>query len=199
MECLRPSEVIFNEYNLTTIPYHKIPKEPPSSITKDRAVFLGRMGKDDGFSDSIPNAWMASAPGHPFWYLPLNFVLDKYNGSTNGAFLSMGAESLTGPIALREMVIKYNADFKGDKAKGMDELVAQSPLNDVHGAHAGEPHRVEILPHQIIYPYSWTDEDDDKREFCWAKLDTYDKQKCKESLHLKLQGSVAITYWTHSW
>ena len=32
----------------------------------ERKAFLGRMGTDDAFIHSIPNAWMSSTPGHPF-------------------------------------------------------------------------------------------------------------------------------------
>ena len=30
-------------------------------------AYLGRITEDDNWQHNIPNAWMASSPGHPFW------------------------------------------------------------------------------------------------------------------------------------
>ena len=30
-------------------------------------AYLGRITEDDTWQHNIPNAWMASSPGHPFW------------------------------------------------------------------------------------------------------------------------------------
>lgn len=153
------------------------------------------MGRDFNYPHSIPNAWMAATPGHPFFLLPLEFVVHKYETDENAKDIHV--EDLTGPIALREQIAKYNEELQGEK---MDQHISKSPMNDrFKGAGAGSEHRVEVLPHQMIYPYSWAGEDDSVRPWCWAKEASYDPTKCKEKLHLSLQGSVAISFWQQSW
>ena len=38
-------------------------------------VYLAAMGSDDKFEHGVPNAWMASVPGHPFWLFCLQQVI----------------------------------------------------------------------------------------------------------------------------
>ena len=37
-------------------------------------VYLAAMGTDEDFEHGLPNAWMASVPGHPFWLFCLQLV-----------------------------------------------------------------------------------------------------------------------------
>ena len=37
-------------------------------------VYLAAMGTDEDFAHHVPNAWMASIPGHPFWLFCLQQV-----------------------------------------------------------------------------------------------------------------------------
>ena len=41
--------------------------KPLDGLLEGRAAVLAVMGTDMGFKDSIPNAFLASVPGHPFW------------------------------------------------------------------------------------------------------------------------------------
>lgn len=64
-------------------------------------AYVGRMGDNDEFEHSIPNAFMAStSPGHPFWLTPLAFVRDHQKEE----IYNQEPESLTGPVALRSCV-----------------------------------------------------------------------------------------------
>ena len=47
---------------------------PMDDYLRGKKVVLGRMGSDPKFRHSIPNAFMASVPGHPFWIKVLNYI-----------------------------------------------------------------------------------------------------------------------------
>ena len=51
---------------------------PMDEYLKGKQLFLGRMGDDENFSHSIPNAFMASIPGHPFWLEVLEYIKENY-------------------------------------------------------------------------------------------------------------------------
>ena len=92
----------------------------PSFATHERKAFLGRMGTDEDFPRSIPNAWMASTPNHPFWLLPLESIKDNvYSGKE--------PEYLTGPTALYERVKQYKEEHDGGEGNKMDEHYAKGP------------------------------------------------------------------------
>jgi hypothetical protein len=40
-------------------------------------VFLAQMGPHTDFSESIPNAWFASVPGHPLWLFCLHGIIAR--------------------------------------------------------------------------------------------------------------------------
>ena len=40
---------------------------PMDQYLEGKQLILGRMGNNSNFRHSIPNAIMASVPGHPFW------------------------------------------------------------------------------------------------------------------------------------
>jgi hypothetical protein len=64
----------------------------------NRTAYVGRMSSEE-FEHSIPNAFLAStAPFHPFWIRPLQFVRD------DSTWYYRRPEDLTGPIALRTCV-----------------------------------------------------------------------------------------------
>lgn len=59
-------------------------------------AYVGHMGNDD-FEHSIPNAFMASsAPYHPFWMEPLEYV----RAHRSDEAYNTQPEGLTGPVAL---------------------------------------------------------------------------------------------------
>ena len=164
----------------------------------ERKVFLGRMGTDDSFTHSIPNAWMGSTPGHPFWLLPLEFTSDNINN--NG----VSPESLTGPEALYHMVERYKNDFDQGQGSKMDEYYDKSPWRRLYKAAAKEnatlpPQSLVIAPFWQIYPYSWHRDGEMVRHVCWVLDDGFNAARCKLLLASDRWGSYSITYWSHSW
>jgi mannosyltransferase OCH1-like enzyme len=66
---------------------------PIDEYLKGKQLVLGRMGYYPNFVHSIPNAVMASVPGHPFWVDVLNYIHIHRKRH-------WGAELLTGPAML---------------------------------------------------------------------------------------------------
>lgn len=58
-----------------------------------RGAVLAKMGPDDAYDENVPNAWMASAPGHEFWLHAAGLVAAR--NARDGR-----AEHITGPVAL---------------------------------------------------------------------------------------------------
>ncbi|KAL2913919.1 hypothetical protein HK105_206653 [Polyrhizophydium stewartii] len=79
--------------------------KPHEPIAQLGGIVMPLMSYDYNFEHNIPNAWMASAPGHPFWI----YLLERMNKMK----LEGGVEAATGPVvlyrALREFETKlYN-------------------------------------------------------------------------------------------
>lgn len=85
--------------------YRLRPLEP---ILAGRQVVLGTLSDDMTFEHNVPNAWMASVPGHPFWLFCLNHITTQLNSGR------MGAEAVTGPIMLRDAVRLYRLYTEAD-------------------------------------------------------------------------------------
>ncbi|RAL15843.1 TPT-domain-containing protein [Aspergillus homomorphus CBS 101889] len=102
-EALRPVDGLFSG--------HDTPLRAPSSLlgswtgrtktqsassTITQRAFLGHMAHAAGLDGpaAVPNGWMASPPGHPFWLLPVIHVIENPEGNGDGS-----VESLTGPTA----------------------------------------------------------------------------------------------------
>lgn len=177
VECLQPSETLFEEYSQS-----------------GGQVFLGRMGLDDNSRPSLPNAWFASTPGHPFWVLPLEFAESNINEIDN-------AEGLSGPGALFDVVKEYNDNYTGDD---MDYHYAQGGWRHLFPQPVqilSDPidHTLTTLPHWEIYPYSWLPLESPYQPFCWTRAELFNEEMCKLLLGTADRGSHTITYWSHSW
>eukprot|EP00842_Homolaphlyctis_polyrhiza_P006674 jgi/Hompol1/7007/HPOL_003817-RA len=72
-------------------------------IARKGGVVVPLMSRDYKFEHNIPNPWMGSAPGHPFWIHMLKNIQSKTEVD--------GVEALTGPVmlfqSLREFEILY--------------------------------------------------------------------------------------------
>ena len=169
----------------------------PSFAAQERKAFLGRMGTNEDFPHSIPNAWMASTPSHPFWLLPLESIKDNvYSGKE--------PEYLTGPTALYERVKQYKEEYDGGEGNKMDEHYAKGPWRHLFKTSAQKqlmapPQSMVILPFWEVYPYSWDRDGSMCRHVCWVLDDKFDAKKCKSFLGLDARKSHSITYWSHSW
>jgi inositol phosphorylceramide mannosyltransferase catalytic subunit len=69
--------------------------KPMDDLLMGQRCVLARMGNDPDFSDSIPNAFMESEPGHAFWLLCLFHNRDVLRQEPDSR-----VEALTGPEML---------------------------------------------------------------------------------------------------
>lgn len=182
VECLRSHDSLFDRFNTTAA------SDERTSTPQPVAIF-GRMGRDPNFRDSIPNAWMASSPAHPFFWLPLSYVMDhprRHRGQV---------EALTGPIALHQQVGIY----KKNTPAALSRNLQQSPLGTSNTSDLAVEHQVVVLNETLIYPYSWNRDGRAFKYACQFNEFYFDPQLCKELLLTTEHESYAITYWSHSW
>ncbi|KAK9364907.1 nucleotide-diphospho-sugar transferase [Lipomyces kononenkoae] len=193
VECLRPANELFEFYNVNTVPHHSS-YEAPHMSSKQMKAFFGRMGTDDHFEHSIPNAWMASTPKHPFFLLPLESAVDKLSGNGDG----ISPESFTGPVALWDAINVYFDEYSGT-GELEQRLHKNSTLQGIFEPEYKMKHSIEILPFWNVFPYSWWRDGDAFRSTCSINSAEYDGEKCKLIIAADRWGSYFITYWSHSW
>ena len=70
--------------------------KPIGPLLSHRQAALAWMGPPDDHPHNLPNAWMASEPGHPFWLMMLLQIVQ--------APKDQPAEHVTGPVALKRAV-----------------------------------------------------------------------------------------------
>ena len=220
-ECLRPYSALLAQYNTTSsslsdtistpsAPHPSTRNVTPSPIptlssifTGSDTAFLARMGTDNTKKYSIPNAWMASTPSHPFWLLPLDLVASGLKP------YGEWPEAVTGPDALFYLVNDYMRDYSNNavaeaelddylRSSEMSELYLRSLNKRGFRAGAGAPkHQLKLLNHQAIFPYWWGEKE--LGIVCKAGVEEFDPETCKDVLDVQALGSWSITYWSHSW
>jgi inositol phosphorylceramide mannosyltransferase catalytic subunit len=195
VECLRPSDDLFKTYNVSTVSHAKPRPVSTYNLQKNgRKAFFGRMGLDTGEPNSIPNAWMASTPGHPFFLLILEHVMKTMHEGTDG-----GPEDTTGPAVLFNKINEYLSEdgrFEGEK---IDKYVSKNPTAKQFTPRRGLGHSIEVLPFQYIFPYSWQRDGEAVRDVCWATRRSFSAERCKLLLATDHWPSYTITYWSHTW
>ncbi|KAJ3053690.1 hypothetical protein HK097_003616 [Rhizophlyctis rosea] len=147
--------------------------KPLDSLLTQDAAYIGQMGEDRTFEHSLPNAWLASSRGHPFWLHVVAGIMKRVDARVKSA------EQVTGPIMLKAAYENY---------------LRRVPQN--------ERADIVILEPGVIYPYNWHDEPKEAR-VCQGKTASYfNETACKEYFHaqgLPHQKAYMITYWTHGW
>jgi hypothetical protein len=151
------------------------------------------MGADESFENSIPNAWMASSPGHPFFLMPPLSVrtrVAKTKSFIYWLFHKTLPEEWTGPAALYRAILDFNTNGLSNEAAA---LAAVGPF-----ASQAEKIKPEIvlLPSHWIYPYNWKEKE--LRSICSVEAETFDAKACQEWLEVDKKGSISITYWSHT-
>ncbi|KAJ3122765.1 hypothetical protein HK098_002492 [Nowakowskiella sp. JEL0407] len=186
LEAVRPMEEFYR--HIQFIPSRKIFANGNGEVSKslnlnDTTTFespnidiiLPLLSSNLKFPHNIPNAWMASRPGHPFWILALDMIMGRSQRFPMWYLKWFkNVEWLTGPIALYDVVTVWN------------ELVERYGFSDLH-----------FTPPGVIFPYDWNSMRQSHKEYCSAEVATFNPHKCKK-LVLK-PYSFAISYWSHSW
>ncbi|KAJ1564730.1 hypothetical protein HK096_006564 [Nowakowskiella sp. JEL0078] len=152
------------------------------------SLLLPLMGTSYGFEHNIPNAWMASKPGHPFWMFVLVVIEEKLNEwkesvklnreAGNCDLVDSGVEGFTGPSMLFEAVKRYN----------------KMPISEIEKIYFLEP--------GVVFPFNWNSASEKMFDICSAARKNFDEDKCKEIYNATGkpdQKAWSITYWSHSW
>jgi hypothetical protein len=143
-------------------------------------VVLGHMGDDYAYPHNVPNAWMISTPGHPFWLYCITKIMQHMTEGGNGA------EHLTGPVML------YRA--AQDYAETQRRITGTSSPGVENGAT--KVFDLTVLKPGLIYPFDWHKPQKDQANICAAsKSQNLNDEKCKA----QFPEAYTITYWTHSW
>jgi hypothetical protein len=151
------------------------------------------MGTNESHRSSIPNAWMASTPLHPFFLLPLKFISEQINDPLKSEW----AEALTGPIALREQVLRYQSS-----ETDMVEYLNTTEMNHPYFGSYDLQHRITLLPPDVIYPLAWNMPwADPRHKYCHIRnaKGLFDQERCKDEMRVRENGGYSITYWSHTW
>ena len=203
MECLRPADELFSNFSILTysaqefaLGQRAVHDSVQSTESLAQKVFVGRMGTDEGFEHSIPNAWMASPPGHPFYKLMMEWATQKIMSDGK---LDSRPEAVTGPIALRNGIERFKKGISGLEVLLLPDVLSAEAKKAFPMDSAWKESKVEVLPFQYIYPYSWHRDGDMFRKYCWSTLSTFDAERCKELVAVNRWPSWTITYWSHTW
>ncbi|KFY85219.1 hypothetical protein V500_08611 [Pseudogymnoascus sp. VKM F-4518 (FW-2643)] len=191
-DCLRSTSTVFEAFDIPNAENTTAGAGPDDRHISQFAVF-GRMGTDESFENSIPNAWMASSPGHPFFLMPPLSVRTRIAKSKSfiyWLFHKISAEDWTGPAALYNAILDFNTKGLSKEAAA---LAAVGPFASL--AKKTKP-EIVLLPSHWIYPYDWTVKE--PRSLCSAEAKTFNAKACKERLEVDKKGGISITYWSHT-
>ena len=138
-------------------------------------------GKSVGIlENSMPNAFMASTRGHPFWERPLHYAKKVWYESSElredgKRSIQTHIECVTGPMALYNSANAYNAEKTAE-----------------------DPAIFEISP-KYIYPLMWYQTSTDgERMLCMVQAkDTFDLEATRKRYNDGV--AYACTYWAASW
>lgn len=171
-QCLKPFSAIFSG---------------PASLV------LGKMGTDDSFPHSIPNALMASSRHQGFWLGYIANIEHVWSSRSSLGLFEQGPDCITGSIVLRKTVLQYCADRNQFKAGVMEFIQRRSLKVDPDSLLFDD---LELLPSHVWYPLSWNDQI--HLAFRKQVLDEQRLYSLSEAQGL-FPNSMAVTYWSHSW
>ena len=155
----------------------------------DFGIILGKMGTDQKFPHSFPNAFMASTPNQAFWLGYLHFIETAWLHKP----IDARPEYITGPVILRKTFLAYKQDQKRF-VQGVVDFIERHdlPINlsqiefDIAAAYPGH----------VFYPINWAD--NIHREYLESARSNGNLLGVEEAARM-FPASYAVTYWTHSW
>jgi inositol phosphorylceramide mannosyltransferase catalytic subunit len=194
VECLRPFGNLFSKYLPKSMALSTPGEEGSQLPPLYTHAYFGQMGANPDDWHSIPNAWMASTPAHPFFLKPMQAVHDRIDHPQ----FQNWVEGLSGPVCLRLEIVWYMDHH--EKGKTLIPYLRTTQMNHTYFDTYNLRHSLTVLPSEIIYPYAWTVPlNSRERDICSLQRQTFDAERCKDELMVREHGAYAITYWSHSW
>ena len=158
---------------------------PLDAFLKYPGVVLGRMGVNNDFAHSIPNAIMASRDREPFWLLAIALLMER--GGQSGP-----PELLTGPTLLKDAHDLYLSPDKARVAAYTERVTSTGTMLQPRP----QASKIFMLPPHEWYPIDWSNPDHQmlRREivFRGQMLEQWEKEAF-------FPHSSLVTYWSHSW
>jgi len=156
-----------------------------------KGLILGRMGWDNDFAHSVPNAMLASAPNHFFWVVALTLALERQAALSQLEMAESGPERLTGPVLIRDAFILYNSlDTQGLRMR-CSAVLEQLPQHvDIVKT------RIEVLPALEWYPIDWNNP---LHQFFRKRMIRDKIVPGRAFANSLFPEATLATYWTHSW
>ena len=161
-------------------------------FSTESGIVLGLMGRNDFHINSIPNALMLSRPRQGFWLGYLALIEEAWSREPD----KPGArrpDLVTGPVVLRRAVFMY----RGDRAafrRMVDDFVVRHQLGVA--PESLEYDDLQVLSGGKLYPLDWNNP-----EHFGFKADMLQQGRLYSVAEARsmFPGSLAVTYWTHSW
>lgn len=170
-QCLRPLDEVF---------------------ASETEVVLGRMGADETFAHSIPNAMMLSAPNEAFWLGYLALMVQAWEAVDDRVLVR--PESVTGPIVLREAVRMYEHAPGAFRRMVAGFIECNGLAVDPAAMGFG---RLKLLPGDLCYPLQWNTPQ--HRQFTRKGASNDQHLYSRAEACDMFPHSVAVTWWTYSW
>ena len=148
-------------------------------------VVLGRMGEDNAFIHSIPNAIMASSARHPFWLFIFHRLMFPRAERDN-------PEDRTGSIMLTFAVEDHE---RGDDVDATIASIKQLLPAELYPQANASP--ISVLPSNAFYPINWANPIHEK--FFRKRIIYQGNMLSKEKVKSLFPNSMMVTYWAHSW
>jgi inositol phosphorylceramide mannosyltransferase catalytic subunit len=207
-ECIRDTTGLFADYNVSTTSYADVSAKTNTEestradpyYNHNMTAFFGRLGTNNSFEHSIPNAWMASEPRHPFFLLTLKWARATISKGGGNIY----PEAITGPVALRNNIFLYeDRKYHGQNLQ-KSYLGVKEDSTGLYPPSMTRPqpdisHNVVVLPFHYVYPYSHERDGEAFRDFCWVNKPTFNATRCKDLVAVDHWPSYTITYWSHTW
>lgn len=152
-------------------------------------VYLARMGSDKHFEHSIPNAIMASSKDCGFWIFYISniiHILQNYHDEVT-------PEYITGPVVLRDSVLKFNSDVELAKKKIHKFIIDFKLSLDITQMDFSP---VNIMENDIWYPLNWNDKID---QITRKKVILNEVFPDRHTAASMFPNSEMVTYWTATW
>ncbi len=166
---------------------------PLASLAGAHDIVLGRMGSDESYPHSIPNALMASAAGQAFWIGYLAHCMSQWRALQSRPWIAGHPEFVTGPVVLRAAALLYVHRRELFRTIVCRFIHACALDLDAQALGYGE---LALLPAHMLYPLNW--HDDAHRQFKGEAAQRNILYGIPEAQRL-FPRSVAVTWWAHSW
>ena len=210
VEALIPVAPLFAAHATPLAAHQSTFSSKPSYLKiKRQRAFLGRFDHYP-VTEVVPNSWMASPPGHPFWLLQILDTLG-YAERSSPDLADVPVEHVTGPEALGRMIKRYLEDFKNAPLRQYicERIETKEPTWDLfcrrEEVTSGNTYDEDIrdvlivLPQNQIYPYSWIDHPLDSVCLASGQNPRFNPEECKKQIDVEASPSYFITYCSHAW